>query len=683
MHGSLGEDGKSPIGPRVDPKLKEEVRTLMRKVPASVAVITVAHYDAETEENVPMGIAVSSLNTVTLDPPTISFNIKQPSKALDAIRAANGRFRVHFLESTPPGRKVIELFCNGNHPAAYDQRLNGLSIRVPRTEETSSATVSLAPQIHGTAVRAAAECTLTHEFTVADHVILVAQIKGLEAIDSENPTIAYVNGTYRQIGSKGVLGAHGKKQEPATQRPDARHGKLDRALELQIIYQGPVLYGEDERRQFADRLESYIGGMEGLRFIDHRELIKKLQPETRLLSTSFGVNLVHLIHSLQDASDSRQQTLPEFYGQLSPARMEMLVDRMKQLVKADSRFLEVQYTDLLNYLDVAVGGTSILPSDLLNPLRADGLVGPFESKRSMMEDNGEDRNIFVLEQVEHAIRGRLLSMSDKDILRSKLLPLLQEFKLPPADLMHLREPLTRLKVETAKTFFASWKIDIAGEVTPEEKLVIIRRIVDYLGVDRRNVYRGHMLEREADIVRNVGVHPLVVGVNFIYLIQKIRYLYATVEFEQLEDKVEEMLQPHFASSVQWEDLETRIRTFVQKLPLRATAWKNRDILAAMGLSGKTIIKTPLSATEQTIADSNLLDTLVAKALKNHYGNGTEEENHAIAAFLEDRYGFDVVSRSAVVSPEAALARSSADDLEAARLQHEEPFVPIRKAGAKD
>ena len=96
----------------------------MRKVPASVAVITVAHYDPDIEENVPMGIAVSSLSTVTLDPPTVSFNIKQPSKALNAIRAANGRFRVHFLEGTDAGRNIIEHFCNGNHPEAYDQRLS-------------------------------------------------------------------------------------------------------------------------------------------------------------------------------------------------------------------------------------------------------------------------------------------------------------------------------------------------------------------------------------------------------------------------------------------------------------------------------------------------------------------------------------------------------------------------------
>jgi hypothetical protein len=260
---------------------------------------------------------------------------------------------------------------------------------------------------------------------------------------------------------------------------------------------------------------------------------------------------------------------------------------------------------------------------------------------------------------------------------------MEQIGAPVTDLMHFREAHTRLKVETCSRYFKDWKIDIAGDATPEETLVVIRRIVEYLGVDRRIVYRAHMLERESEIVRNVGVHPLIAGVNVTFLISKIRYLYSTVDFPLLKSKVEEMLQPYFASSVQWEDLEARIKQFVQKLPLRATTWKNRDILAAMGMSGRTIISTPLSKTKQTLDDSNLLNMLVAKALKNHYGNGTNEENHAIATFLKDRYGFDVISRSVVVSPEEALARSSADDVGAARIQYQEPLVPMQRPGAKN
>lgn len=244
--------------------------------------------------------------------------------------------------------------------------------------------------------------------------------------------------------------------------------------------------------------------------------------------------------------------------------------------------------------------------------------------------------------------------------------------------MHFWEPHNRLKVESCSRFFTSWKMDITGDVTPEEALVVVRRLVDYVGIDRRQVYRTHMLEDVNNMMRNVGVHPLITGVNTTYVISKIRHLYASIEdFSALKPTVDKMLQRYYASTVTWDTLQTRIEQFVQKSPLRVTSWKNRDLMAAMGMSKDTTIQTPLSTTPKSLDDSTVLDMLVAKALKNHYGNATEQENEAIATFLKDRYGFDVV-RKAAVSPEEVRARSSADDLEAARLQHQHVVVPMRK-----
>lgn len=185
----------------------------MRMVPASVAVITVAHVDPETKESVPMGIAVSSLNTVTLDPPTVSFNIKQPSKTLSAIRDAHGSFRVHFLAGDQSGLQIIEHFCKGNHPDAYEERLKNLFINVPQAEDGPATTAPLAPQLQGSGVRAAFECNLTHELPVADHVILVAQIKSIETGDLRIPTMAYVDGSYRRLHNrKGLIKRHENEQ---------------------------------------------------------------------------------------------------------------------------------------------------------------------------------------------------------------------------------------------------------------------------------------------------------------------------------------------------------------------------------------------------------------------------------------------------------------------------------------
>jgi hypothetical protein len=41
--------------------------------------------------------------------------------------------------------------------------------------------------------------------------------------------------------------------------------------------------------------------------------------------------------------------------------------------------------------------------------------------------------------------------------------------------------------------------------------------------------------------------------------------------------------------------------------------------------------------------------LLTKALKNHYGNGTEEENEAIAKFLMDKFKFDVTGSKQISS----------------------------------
>lgn len=689
-------DDPAPIKPldkTGDPaRLKDEVRRLMRKVPASVAVITVAHVDPKTNESLPMGIAVSSLSSVTLDPPTISFNIKQPSQALNAIRHANGRFRVHWLNGNNKGLKVIENFCNGNHPEAYEQRRKKLKIDL-RSSGPDSGAPLLAPRILGYAVRAAAECTVTHEFDVGDHVILVAQVTDLESLGQGDPTIAYVDGSYRRLGSAdGILGRHQDHQDskqPAVQqqetasptRPYATEEEikstLDRAHELSIAYEWPAIPGEAERGEYARRLASYIKNTLGSRKTTVKSVIACLQPETRQLASSLGVDLNALVTDCLGNETRDRQILPEFYGRLSPAKLAELGNRMTQLVKSDRRFLEMRYTALLNHLSVAVGASTLLPSDLLDPLRAEGLLPPFESSVSLLNQNGTSGNVLVVEQVEHAIRNELLQLSDNEKIYSDLLPLLRRAGLSETNGTLLSESLISLKVKTCTSFSEKWRHDIAGELNAKEARVVIRRLIEYMGVESKPVYRARMTQGPNALLRGIGVHPLVTGVNLNFVVGRVRYLYSTTEnFADLRSRVEEMLQPYYDSTVLWDDLKSRIEQFVQKSPLRATTWANRDILAAMGLSERTFISTPLTETPNTIEQSKLLNMLVADALKKHYGSGTEEEDQAIAAFLKERYNFDVTGESFKGTPEEALERSSADDMDAAMLQHKAGTFPI-------
>lgn len=645
----------------------------MRRVPASVAVITVAHHDPETNKHVPMGIAVSSLSTVTLDPPTVSFNIKQPSQALNAIRAADGHLRVHFLAASKMGRKIVEGFCNGNHPAAYRQRTQDLQIHVPESK-------TMAPKIQGPGVSAAADCILTQEMTVGDHVILVAQVHSLENNDRGEPTVAYVDGTYRSLQSALVIGQHGDPQPQATMKP---HADLrdSSARELSLVHDFPLFPSEQDRCDHAERLKAYF---KGFQIGNTKDFLRQLQPETKHVSKTLGIDLEALIHSCKEGPRKKlphkkgQQTLPEFHGQLSSAQLIKVVNRAKAFVKANAQFLKISYADLLRHLDVKVGHHSLLPSDILNSLREEGLVDPFQVNTLLFQTN-DRRDIFYMEQAEHALREHLRTLTDREILRSSLPVALEQAGVNTKETVHFLGSYTRLKTELCSNFYEGSHIDITGDVTPEEARVVVWRLVNYLNIHRRDRLKTNLREDVADMMLKVGVHPLVTGVDANLLISKVQYLDSSTEPDSaFVQKVEEMLQPYFASDVTWEDLQARINQFVHKFPMRAVAWKIPHMLAAMGLKGNTTITTPLSSTSQTLDKSDLVETLIAKALKTHYGHGTDEENEAIATFLKEQYNFDVVSKSVTVTPEQLLARSSADDLEAARLANEEVTVPLRK-----
>lgn len=102
--------------------LPTSMRRLMRIVPHPVTVITTTTKPIQEKlgenEDLPIqnfrGMTISSFNTVTLDPvPIITFNIRNPSSTLDAIKQ-NGFFLLHLLTQGPHGRSIAETFTKGN-----------------------------------------------------------------------------------------------------------------------------------------------------------------------------------------------------------------------------------------------------------------------------------------------------------------------------------------------------------------------------------------------------------------------------------------------------------------------------------------------------------------------------------------------------------------------------------------
>ncbi|KAF3049989.1 hypothetical protein E8E11_008101 [Didymella keratinophila] len=644
---------QSLSSPTQPSKLKEDVRSIMRKVPAPVVVVTVAHVDPETNKSVPLGIAVSSFSTVTLDPPTVSFNIKQPSKTLSAIRDARGSFRVHLLASDHRGLQIIEHFCKGNHSDAYEERLKNLHVRFYQADDGPETTPP-APRIMGGGVSAEFECALTHELPVADHVILVARITKSRTRSVRAPTIAYVDGSYRRLEGEGLIQRHKNEQDPEQPAAVVRYGvsehdmtgsslSVDYRQEHEIAFNWPGIPGEDQRGDFAERVRSYLKGLQGLRFVNQAMVKKRLSLQLEEVAAQLGVDLNALIQQCQGRT-SAAQVLPEFYWKLSASKMTTLVDRMYQLVKADRRFLEVPYHELLNYLDVMVGSTDVLPSDLLTSVRAEGLVPPLNPSASLSPVEMIDGNVLVMEQVEHRLHQKALTLRQQG---QSLRDLAEKAGVPTATMFHF----SRTRIFTMDPAdLEDAHFDITGDVSPEEGLVVIRRLSEHMILNHhtRTPFRNSSYRlRESDVLRDIHVDPRVTGINTSFIMAKIQHL--SKPRSALTRQVQWWLRHFFAGNVEWDDLNTRIAAFVQKFPLRATSWNHKDILAAMGLSETTMIQTPGENASKTIAESKVLNMLLAKALKGHYSKGTDEENEAIAKFLMDKYKFDVIGTKQISS----------------------------------
>lgn len=173
--------------------MKTSIRSLMRHVPSSVTVITVHATRSDHDTVLPVGSAISSFSTVTLDPPHISFNIKTPSRTLSAIREAAGRFRVHFLDNSSEAAKLAQNFTKGNSNETLKDRARIFSFEIHDAERTRFAP----PRIVSNAVVASMECQLLQEASVADHVVVIARVNGLECTGELRPTLLYHEGKYK------------------------------------------------------------------------------------------------------------------------------------------------------------------------------------------------------------------------------------------------------------------------------------------------------------------------------------------------------------------------------------------------------------------------------------------------------------------------------------------------------
>lgn len=148
-----------------------ELRSLMRRVPAGVSVITV---DLPGHR---LGLTVASLVSLSLEPPLVGVSISRQAALHELLREA-GRFGVSVLSSGQEG--VAQHFARGVPPIAM---WSGVGVRPGDGP----------PLLDGAAGWLV--CELRSSQDAGDHTWYVAEVLSVEQ-GVPGPALAYVDGRY-------------------------------------------------------------------------------------------------------------------------------------------------------------------------------------------------------------------------------------------------------------------------------------------------------------------------------------------------------------------------------------------------------------------------------------------------------------------------------------------------------
>ncbi|KAF2641299.1 hypothetical protein P280DRAFT_549034 [Massarina eburnea CBS 473.64] len=631
------------------------LRSLMRRVPSSVVIITAAATDPETNMPIPLGTALSSFNTVSLDPPYVSFNIKYPSQTLDAIRA-NASFRAHFLDDGLRSAQIVDTFTRGNNPDTFKQR----RLRTQFIQFSPRQGLKL----KSTHVIATLQCELSQEVTVADHVIVVAKVATLESTSTANSTIIYHDGIYKRNNGTRL---------PVT-KPDAQAIR-----NTNIYWEYPLLLGETERQDFVERLKTHIFTNRKYLNMDVALAINTLRADLDIPTGTLGVNLYALLHECKeqvsgntDRGNTRQvPVLSDFWGHCGPRDIASIVERARKFVQSDPLVLNLHWRAFYEYIGIDPRSSNVLASDILEPLRAEHLVGPNDmiTRPNIVgiDNGGRDSTLEVLEFVETRLREILKSVNYETAIQLRYQELVQDIGRDEGwAFAYLNRIRPRVLCEVFPEVFSEKFVDIRGEVSPEEARVALARIVHAMIFANPSTAYYKLSKPKSETLRSLGIHPMVSGIDTDFIFGKLTHiLYSTASHNALLSAVDEAVKPYFYThTIYWDDLISRARGLVQKHTLQVVHWSREDLLAAMGIDHRTKVRTPLSSNRPHLLYGHMLPTIFAKELKAQYGKGTPEENEAIATFLQTNFSYKIQNNTSSHTsiPPLSQSQSPSDDM---------------------
>jgi len=217
--------------------LSTSLRHLMRSLPHSVVVLTTSlpRYplpDSETPPGSPQepmpttpldyrAMTLSSFTTLTLTPePVITFNIKTPSRTLEALSQSR-HFLIHILKANRNGMKVADIFTKGNANSI------SLFLRQPnevfRVRKVKLNTGIIMPLLKADGVDKVLRCVVMGSgqdgreegkwseqsgsglVRVGDHVLVLGKVEeimgGGKRWKGGRSGLSYVDGRYRRVGA--------------------------------------------------------------------------------------------------------------------------------------------------------------------------------------------------------------------------------------------------------------------------------------------------------------------------------------------------------------------------------------------------------------------------------------------------------------------------------------------------
>ncbi|KAK1964388.1 flavin reductase like domain-containing protein [Colletotrichum sublineola] len=172
-------------------ELPEQLRRVMRRLAHSVVVCT-----ATDRRGRPRGMTMSSFVSLSMEPaPLVTFNVRTPSRTLQAIQDDGGLFNIHVLAEGAEGARVAEWFTRGN--AAGEGLFRELPDGVEVCEEDGAA-----PVLEGKGVLYVLQCKALGEgmVRVRDHVVVVGEVEGVLRGEGEGFGLVYADRRYRVLG---------------------------------------------------------------------------------------------------------------------------------------------------------------------------------------------------------------------------------------------------------------------------------------------------------------------------------------------------------------------------------------------------------------------------------------------------------------------------------------------------